>query len=233
MLGNPVKVRRRGDIPRWAESYGYSVRQIKNWLADGKGAGKPPPLDEPAKMPGWFESVYSKRCPEKLATAVGRLTGEGPKQGEKKEAEEAIPLPDISADALGVEADLARFRRKSALAHRLHEQALERGDISKARGYMDQATAISAEIRQLEKLLPILKAEAGEWGRMAEMEKATVDFLTVLKRALLGRASTAAPKLRDTASTAELAVVWRSEIEAVFAACCEGRFAEVLELEAA
>ena len=58
--------------------WGYSLLNVKNWVAAGREKNDPPPWAAPALMPAWFERVFSpRRCPAKLAAASQRLHRDG------------------------------------------------------------------------------------------------------------------------------------------------------------
>ena len=220
----------KGSIPRWGELFGYGVRQIKNWLALGREKGDMPPFEDPVALLEWA-GRHLERVPGRLQEAVDALTGQKSEAREETPAAaETFELPDISNDELSVEADLQRFRRSLAIAHRMHDQSLEKGDTLKARQFMDQAREISAEVRQLEKLLPQMRAESGDWMLQAEVKRELMDLLNVLYRALLGRAPKAAGRIREATSDAELQQIWRAEMQEVFADCSRSGFAEGFEL---
>ena len=44
-----------------AEVWGYSHRQVKNWIAAGRAAGDPAPVTRPEDMPAWFRRIYAPR----------------------------------------------------------------------------------------------------------------------------------------------------------------------------
>ena len=63
--------------------------------------------------------------------------------------------------------------------------------------------------------------------RAAAVRSSTVEFLTVLKRSLLGRSGKAAERLRAaTESDTALAKAWRDEINEVFREVCASKFSE-------
>lgn len=59
----------------YARDAGYGVRNVKKWIELGKGEPPevfdPPPLDNPAEMPAWWERMRSagrlhQKCPERI-----------------------------------------------------------------------------------------------------------------------------------------------------------------------
>jgi len=239
-MEKPVRAK-RGKIPVWAERYGYGERQIKNWLAAGRESGKPPPFDHPERMPEWFTAHHTQKVPQRLLDAVEKL-GRGETLGATQPASaspsvpDATPfvLPTVGAHEIGdLETQLNGYRREWALIAKLREDALVKGELSKASGYLTQQQLVSQEIRQLEKLLPDVLRQRGDTLSVAETKAETIDLLKVLRQALLNHGLKAVTRLRAAVSDTELAALWKSEIESVFASCCSAGFEEVLTLDAA
>ena len=232
LLGKPVGGRTpRGSIPRWAERYGYSERAVKKFIDLGRRAGDPVPFDEPEKMEDWA-TRHMDRVTKRFRAGVLKAMGvEVPAVAEEKPEAQPIDLPEVHESELGMEAQLDGYRREFAMLAKLREKALQAGEFSRASNYFDQQQKVSSEIRQLERLLPTVLEQRGDYQRTAAVRSATVEFLTVLKRALLGRAAKAGTRLRAAGSDAEMAEAWRSEIHAVFRECCTGGFVDQLTLE--
>jgi len=230
---------KRGRIPAWAERYGYGERQIKNWLADGKEAGDPVPLDSPGEMAAWFEGRYSKKVPARLLEAIEKLTGTKPAgstsgEGVKRSEKELEPfeMPSIDEHELGIEQQLDSYRRKWLMLEKLHMKALHASDFSRASNYFGQQKEVSAEIRQLERLMPTVLEQRGDFQRTSEVRNETVGMLKVLQTSLIGHGVKCAPRLRAAANDAEWAAAWRQEMEEVFRRVCGRKFAAEFELAA-
>lgn len=232
LLGKSVGGRTpRGSIPRWAERYGYSERAVKKFIDIGRRAGDPVPFDEPEKMDDWA-TRHMDRVTKRFRAGVLKAMGvEVPAVVAEKQEAQPIELPEVHERELGMEVQLETYRRRFALLEKLLQAALQAGDFSKVSNYSDQQQKVSSEIRQLERLLPTVLEQRGDYQRTAAVRSATVEFLTVLKRALLGRAAKAGTRLRAAGSDAEMAEAWRTEIHAVFRECCVGGFADQLTLE--
>jgi hypothetical protein len=142
-----------------------------------------------------------------------------------------MDLPEVHESELGMEMQLVGYRREFAMLAKLREESLRKGEFSRASNYFDQQQKVSSEIRQLERLLPTVLEQRGDYQRTAAVRSATVEFLTVLKRSLLGRAGKAAARLRSASSDSDLQSAWRDEINSVFRDCCTAGFAETLTLE--
>jgi hypothetical protein len=82
----------------YARDAGYGVRNVKKWIEIGKGeppeAWDPPPLDEPAEMPAWWERMrsagrLSQRCPDRILQWAAK--GHPPASGD---GESAMPVTE-------------------------------------------------------------------------------------------------------------------------------------------
>ena len=218
----------RGAIPRWAARYGYSDRAVKKFLDVGRRAGDPVPFDEPEEMEEWGKRNLGK-ITRRFRAGIEKAMGVESGPAEEAAAAEPITLPEVFESELGMEAQLSGYRREFAMLAKLRETALKAGEFSRASNYFDQQQKVSSEIRQLERLLPTVLEQRGEYQRSSVVRSGVVEFLTILKRGLLGRAAKAGARLRLAGSDAEMADAWRAEIHAVFRECCETGFAEVLE----
>jgi len=232
LLGKSVVGRTpRGSIPRWAEKYGYSERAVKKFIEMGKAASDPAPFDQPEQMEDWARRTLGK-VTNRFRVGVMQAMGiEAAPAAEEKSAAVPMELPEVHERELGMEAQLDGYRREFAMLAKLREAALKNGEFSRASNYFDQQQKVSSEIRQLERLLPQVLESRGDYQRTAAVRSATVEFLTVLKRGLLNRATKAAMRLRASSSDAEMADAWRAEIHSVFRDCCAAGFAETLDLE--
>lgn len=237
MLGQKVSDRApRGSVPRWAERYGYSERAVKKFLDLGRRVGEMPPFDAPERMEVWA-GKYLSQVTKRLRNGIEKAMGGQPaaevlltKAAPEKLADK-IELPEVHDFEMGVEWQLSQYQREFAMLGKLRKEALEREEFSRASNYFDQQQKVSSEIRQLERLLPQVLEQRGDYQRTSAVKQATTEFLTTLKRSLLGRATKAAARLRAAASDAEMMQAWKDEINAVFGECCEAGFTEKLELQ--
>lgn len=221
----------RGKIPAWAARYGYGERQIKNWLRTGREAKDPAPLDQPDLMPAWFARHYSKTVPAKLLEAIEKHTGSAPETPLPETKAEPFEKPDVREDELSIESQLRRFRESEATAHKLYIREMEAGNSAKANFYLQQQRDLSSEVRQLEKALPVILEQRGEFIRTSEVRRTVTDLLLSLKRSLTTQGPKAERTLRATTSTAEFDAAWRALMADTFEACCAGNFADPLSLE--
>jgi hypothetical protein len=231
LLGKSVVGRTpRGSIPRWAERYGYSERAVKKFIELGRSAGDPAPFDQPEQMEDWAVRNTGK-VTNRFRAGVMKAMGIEAAPAEEEKVAVPMELPEVHERELGMEAQLDGYRREFAMLAKMREASLKAGEFSRASNYFDQQQKVSSEIRQLERLLPQVLEARGDYQRSAMVRSATVEFLTVLKRGLLNRASKAAMRLRATGSDAEMADAWRAEVHAVFRECCAAGFSETLSLE--
>jgi len=219
-----------GSIARWAERYGYGPRQIKNWLGTGRQSGDMPPLDTPEKMPEWLAKHYN-RVPARVTKAIADVaeTVNAPAM-QKLAADERFELPTAHAREGTIELQIDSYQREWVLLSKIRQAALEANEMSKASNCLSQQQSISAELRQLERLLPQVLEQRGDWQRSSEVRAAVTEFLTVLKQQLLGRASRASASLKAATGDGELQKIWRDEINAVFGLCANTQFTDPLIL---
>ena len=231
LLGKPeVERTPKGSIPRWAARYGYSERALKNFIATGKQVGEAPPFDHPERMEDWGQRHLGKitrRFRDGIEQAQGRVAP----VHHKSAPDVPLDLPEVMEHELGMEMQLDGYRREFAMLAKLREKALRESDFIRANNYFDQQQKVSSEIRQLERLLPTVLEQRGDYQRTAETRTATVEFLTILKRALLGRGTKAAGRLRAAHSDTEMQEAWREQINAVFRESCATGFGETIASE--
>ena len=102
----------RGEVPAddlapvgnsaWAEYYGCSVKQIRNWLNDAAAAGAPaPPFSDPPAMERWWPSVYKHRPSSKIRFAIEKfLSGKYPVPGRPSPPSLAPPPAAMMEDPI-------------------------------------------------------------------------------------------------------------------------------------
>lgn len=235
LLGQKVSDRApRGSVPRWAERYGYSPRSVKKFLDRGRQVGEMPPFDAPERMEDWARKhlpQVTKRFRTGVEQAMGGTVPAATVPDSDKEPER-IELPEVHDSEMGVEWQLNQYQREFAMLGKLRKEALENAEFSRASNYFDQQQKVSSEIRQLERLLPQVLEQRGDYQRTAAVRQVTTEFLTTLKRSLLGRATKAASRLREAAANdAQMVQAWKDEVNVVFRECCNAGFLENLELE--
>lgn len=234
LLGSEVveprsKPRRALKQADYAEKYGYSIRQVKNWIKDGRDKKSPPPLDTPAEMPNWFESVYSRRCPEKLWTAVESLAS--PPTSEAPRDLAPIALPELKPGELGILQTLQRVREADARNHKLYLQALEQGDQARANFHSKEITRLSAELRQLEKQVQTLNEKTRVVVPAVEVRNEVTSMLTSLYRQLMGGGDKFRDRLQKAETPEQFATAWKLALNEVFGVCSTTEFAEPFSLD--
>jgi hypothetical protein len=226
LLGSKVSERApRGAIPRWCAAYGYSERAIKNWWKLGRDVGEAPPFDFPEAFKKWAERHLPKMT-KRLEDGIAQATVEkvGAIAEEPAAAAEPVELPEIEEGELGMAQQLNFYRREFVMLQKLRAQALEKADFTAAGRYLEQGKIISAEIRQLEKALPLALELAGTYQKTAEIRIEVGRMLAFLKRSLLTRGARAGARLRTVKTEAEASGVWREEVEAVLRECVDVKF---------
>ena len=219
--------------PELAAKWGYSVRQIKNWIADGKKANDPAPLASPHEMPPWFARIYSPRtAPDRLIQAVRKIS-ENQKTAQAatnpSQVEERI---EISETEKGLLAMLDRFRTAEATMHRRFLKYVEDGEMDKADYQQQRWEKLGEKLRALEKSAPAALAEAGIYVRKDDVTRELSQIHNGIIKNLKQALRKARAALIACQGTDEF---HRKSDEIVDAACtalCEDDFAEPLELEA-
>lgn len=218
-----------------AEAWGYSVRQVKNWVADGKRANDPAPICQPSLMCSWFRRVYAPRdAPEKLRLAVARLL-EGVAAEETKCSAPARSLSriEVSDDDKGFLAMLERVRTTEAEFYAKYERAVEDGDANMANFYMAEWVKVSERARALEKVAPETLEKLGIYLRREDVERE----LQSIHASILKAFRQAFRLHRVRLKSAETSDSWGEKVDEIVdevsTMLADTEFAEQLELDAA
>ncbi|MFT3992154.1 MAG: hypothetical protein QM680_12165 [Luteolibacter sp.] len=217
-----------------AARWGYSVRQVKNWIGEGKSKSDPCPIRHPEEMPAWFERVYAPRiCPERLAQRAKEIlkpVSPAEKQTEQAPVAVHVAIPDVE---LGLQAMLQRLREQEAMAHAKYLRFLDLGDESKADFYQRAWAKISEQLRAAEKTAPKALEEAGIYVRRDEVVKELLPIHRAIVKGFRQRFRALRSKLAPSVADDE----WNAQVDAlvddVCGMLCETSFAEPLELTAA
>lgn len=213
-----------------AEKYGYSYRAIKLWVADGRKANDPAPLDDPPAMPAWFARIYSPRtAPDRLLRACQTLATEA-------RPSEPAPAPiariEISDTEKGLLAMLERVRTAEAEMHARYMAAAVAGERDKA-DYLSAEWQKSVEkLRALEKSAPQSLAEAGIYVRKDEVTREMIQLHAGIIKSFKQALRKARVSLRATATTEEWNLLTDRIIDDTCAALVQDGFREPLELAA-
>lgn len=121
----PVAARYAHTYDHYARQYGKGLRTIKRWVAIGKSKGEFCPLDDPAKLPGWWGRCMEYSIPaEVLAVCSARPPSNDeapPSSGEASGSGRAlINLGDLAA--IGLKENVERLSK----IHRANLELLER-----------------------------------------------------------------------------------------------------------
>lgn len=221
-----------------AGAWGYSVRSIKGWLADGRAKNDPCPLKKPGDMVEWFERVHAPRqAPEKLRGAVSRVLALIETGAASSSPSEAARTPvervEISEDEKGMIAMLNRHRTAEAELHAKYMDAVANADEAKMSLYMREWSNMGQKLRQLEKDAPKALQEMGIYVRKDDV----IRELEPLHRAIMKSFRQTLRVQRIRLKNAETAEDWNRLVDELVDEVGEilvmSEFAEPLVLEEA
>jgi hypothetical protein len=218
-----------------AELWGYSLRQVKNWIHDGRVANDPAPVTNPDKMPAWFQRIYAPReCPEKLRLAAQRLLESKATVGSKPSTVAHPPVRMEVPDAeKGLLAMLDRYRTAEVTLHTKYMAAVDAGDETRASFLMSEWKKMGESVRGLEKNAPKALEEARIYVRRDEIQRELEPLHAAILKAFRQGFRSARAKLKS----ADGADAWGQSVDAVVddiaRMLVETEFREPLELEAA
>ena len=217
-----------------AAAWGYSVRQIKNWIQDGRAKADPAPLTRPAEMPAWFERVFAPRkCPDRLRLAVQVLL----------DAKPATPSPGATATApvpperiaiddseKGLLAMLGRLRESEAILHAKYLAAVD-VDENRANFLFSEWGKIVEKLRALEKSAPKALEELRIYVRRDEIMRELAPLHAAILKSFRQAIRQGRHRLRATADANEWNAVADSLVDEAATMLCESQFATPLDLE--
>lgn len=221
-----------------AERWGYSIRQLKNWVADGRKAKDPAPIRRPSEMSAWFARVYAPReCPERLMLAVQAfaLGEEAPAAPEAAGAPVVALLEriEIAESEKGLLAMLGRLREAEATLHARYMSSVETGDVKNSNFYRAEWTKTVESLRALEKSAPKALEELGIYVRRDEVQRELAPLHKAILKAFRQRLRASRGELRR----AETPMDWNAAVDVIVdgvaGMLAETQFVEPLELEAA
>lgn len=218
-----------------AEIWGYSLRQVKNWIHDGRAANDPAPVTKPDEMPGWFRRIYAPReCPEKLRLAAQRIM-EGNAVASKTAPIASQPpvrleIPDAEKGLLAM---LDRYRTAEVSLHNKYMAAVDAGDETRASFLMSEWKKMGESVRALEKTAPKALEELRIYVRRDEIQRELEPLHAAILKAFRQGFRSARGKLK----AADGADAWGQSVDGVVddiaRMLVETEFREPLELEAA
>lgn len=217
------------------EAYGYSVRQVKNWKKEGRLRNMPCPLEEPARMPAWFEAVYAPReCPQRLRDAVQKLLTEGlvAAAAPEKQPSRPVIMPVVGDHEVGFEATLQRARRREAFLDKRLQQALLDGD-PRADALETQWGKAASRVRELEKAAPAILEAQGVYLRREDVRRELVAIAGNMPKAARVILRKHRRALQQAAETEDWETAVGKVVDDIFGEMCRTEFAEPLELQEA
>lgn len=231
----------------YAARYGYGIRTIKLWIAEGRAAEpvpKPPPLDDAEAMLGWWGEVKSNSVPPRLLAAAetarqARLAVTNPTPAATVEAAPGAPAasaiagdaapPEKKPLAIGFSATLERVRQAEAEASARYLDAfnkpIEERDDSKTSRLRREWSELSEQLRFLEKAAPEVLAKSGEILTKQDVRRILVKLhgpIVSGVRALFRRTRSKAPA---GASLDDLERIYGDEVERLFGDLLGSEFA--------
>lgn len=217
-----------------AAAWGYSVRQIKNWIQDGREKADPAPLTRPAEMPAWFERVFAPRkCPDRLRLAVQVLLDAKPANSAGSPAAAPVPAERIAIDdsEKGLLAMLGRLRESEALLHAKYLAAVD-VDENKASFLFSEWGKIVEKLRALEKSAPKALEELKIYVRRDEIMRELAPLHAAILKSFRQAIRQGRHRLRAAADTTEWNAIADSLVDEAATMLCESQFATPLDLEA-
>lgn len=220
----------------YAERYGYSVRAIKGWVAEGRAAGDPCPLDDASAMPDWWSRVKQRRVPPRLL----KTAGHGEPEAEAVDQAEGLPLfckPPATAageSESGFRASVHALREAEARARQGYfnardelERATTEEAIKTAEGKVERLrrawNELSKELRISEKALLELESQTGDMLPKAEVRRELLRIHGAIYTGFKNLVRRVRPKLEGKLST-EQDAIWGDEVNRLFQAYQEGDF---------
>ena len=221
-----------------ADVWGYSFRQLKNWLADGKKANDHAPVTQPDLMCAWFKRIYAPRdAPEKLRAAAARIiAGHHPekKSGSYLSASGAgLPRIEIADGEKGLLAMLDRYRTAEVTLHNKYMAAVDLGDEVRAQFLLSEWSKMGEKVRGLEKTAPKALEELKIYVRRDEVQRELEPLHSAIIKSFRQEMRMARVRLKATDTPEAWARGVDELVERVSKMLIESEFAEPLEFQAA
>lgn len=238
----------RRPLKFYADRYGYSLRAVKGWIAEGRAVPepqgpKPPPLDNPEAMLVWWHEVKANRAPTRLlavaqAARNARVgTGEPTEKGNKGTgAGTPAPAPTTPATptppkprAVGFAASLERVRQAEAEANERYLVEFgkpddERDDAKTSR-LRREWSELSEQLRFLEKAAPDVLAKSGEMLTTAEVRRVLTKLHGPIVSGVRSLFRRTRQKAQAGATLDDLEKIYAAEVERLFGELVASEFA--------
>ena len=228
-----VKGAAAGELPMDCEVVGYQktngeygkiydrdARGIKRWTAKGRkavadGAGYMPPLDEPWKMPEWWDLHMSQKCPDHILKLADETMPEDLKEDEapSEPALESVDMDDI--EEVG-DMGLGLMRKEVALAGTklaLARKNRDRHEIRAAKSDLEDAVKT---LRMLEKTYADMAKSGGDLVSRNQIGQEVKPGIIRLSSSFLPAMMKAVHRLAPSLSREEVRVVCVEERDACF-----------------
>lgn len=232
-------------IAEYGVRFAASERNVKRWLAIGRDAQDPCPLDRPGEMARWWSRRMKQRVPENVLKA-GVAAGVTVEQ----QLAEGMPIfrapPVVVADVgngptlapaakapegaqVGLAASLERIQRAEAAAAQRYLDAVaagtDAGDVEQLRRAWDKLLEAR---RRVERDVPSLLERSGEVVLRADVARVLAELHSGMVTSLRNFFRRVRPKVQGVPAE-EGAVVWESEVEQLVRRLREAEFGAVAE----
>ena len=209
---------------RCAEIYGVTLLTVARWVAAGKRAGKPCPMESPDLMPEWYQDMiaageFMKGIPQKILEAAARASVGLAKLEIEPVEVVAFDAPEEIGKPIDYAASLELAERNVGVVRDMFARAQASGNdqmiIALQRTLNDALDSHRALMRDRGKI----QAEAGETLPKAEVRQALLEIHgNVTKRFRQGLKSAFAD-VPDHAETMETWGVW---VDSLVDSICQG-----------
>ncbi len=236
------KLEGEGEIPalermtqaELAELWGYSTKQIKNWLRDGRKANDPAPVTRPDLMCSWFARVYAPReAPDRMRMAAQKMLDGY--RGKTESAHTSSPPEkiEIAEEEKGLFAMLDRYRTAEVTLHNKYMSAIDAGDESRAQFLLSEWSKMGEKVRALEKSAPKVLEELGIYVRRDAVQRELEPLHAAILKAFRQEFRLARIKLKATTGPDDWSIAVDQTVERVAQMLIETEFREPLELQVA
>lgn len=217
-----------------AEHWGYSLRQVKNWIADGRKAGDPAPVAAPDQMCAWFKRIYAPRdAPEKLRLAAHRLLENQTPPPKPAEPSAPIVRIEIADEEKGLLAMLDRYRTAEVTLHNKYMAAVDAGDETRASFLLSEWSKMGEKVRSLEKTAPKALEELRIYVRRDEIQRELEPLHASILKAFRQGFRNARVRLKAADSADSWGLIVDGIVEDISTMLVESEFSEPLELQVA